>query len=101
MAETSHPDAEQCPVICARCATELTPGVSDFYKVDIQSVADPSPPILPDWDLTRVRREMARTLDELRDVSAQEAMDQVCRRLTIHLCFRCYRTWIEDPAAGG
>ena len=100
MAETPNPQVEECPVLCARCATELTLGESAVYEVDIQAIADPSPPILPDWDLTRVRREMVRTLEELRDVSAREAMDQVHRRLTIHLCLRCYRNWIEDPAAG-
>jgi hypothetical protein len=31
-------------------------------------------------------------------LSAQEAMDQVYRRLTIHLCATCFRSWIESPA---
>jgi hypothetical protein len=30
-------------------------------------------------------------------VTAQEALDQVYRRLVIHLCGPCYRNWIENP----
>jgi hypothetical protein len=30
-------------------------------------------------------------------MSERELMDQVFRRLTIHLCGTCYRQWIEDP----
>jgi hypothetical protein len=96
MSET--PRSDLAPLLCARCATELTPGAGTFFEVQIQAVADPSPPELPAWDLATVRQEIARTLHELRDVSPQEAMDQVFRRLTIHLCNRCYRSWIEDPA---
>lgn len=87
------------PILCARCSAELTPGTGNFYQVDIQAVADPYPPSLPDWDPVTIRRELERTIDELRDVSPREALDQVFRRLTIHLCIRCYTAWIEDPAA--
>ena len=34
----------------------------------------------------------------MRGMTEQELMDQVYRRLTIHLCGDCYRVWIEDPA---
>jgi hypothetical protein len=34
----------------------------------------------------------------MKDVSEREALDQVYRRLTIHLCTACYRQWIENPA---
>ena len=34
----------------------------------------------------------------MRDLSEQELIDQVYRRLTIHLCEPCYRQWIENPA---
>jgi hypothetical protein len=89
---------DEAPILCARCSAELTPGNGNFYQVNIQAISDPSPPALPDWDLITIRREMKRTIDELQDVSPREAMDQVFRRLTIHLCNQCYRGWIEDPA---
>jgi hypothetical protein len=87
------------PVFCARCAAELRPGRGDFYRVHIEAVADPTPPEITAADLARDhRREIERLLAELEDVSAQEAMDQVHRRLTIFLCRPCYRRWIENPA---
>jgi hypothetical protein len=46
-------------------------------------------------DLTREWRELVA---ELKDVSPQEALDQVHRRVIIHLCSACYREWIENPA---
>jgi hypothetical protein len=33
------------------------------------------------------------------DVSAREALEQVYRRLVIHLCNACYARWIENPAS--
>ena len=32
------------------------------------------------------------------EISEREMADQVYRRLTLHLCGKCYRKWIEDPA---
>jgi hypothetical protein len=45
--------------------------------------------------------ETERLLAELGQQSEQELMDQVYRRLTIHLCGRCYPKWIENPAGDG
>jgi hypothetical protein len=87
------------PVLCHRCGAELTPGKGNFYVVCIEAFADPSPPIISAEDLKRdMRREMQRLIRELRDKSEQELMDQVYRRLVIHLCSRCYPEWIEHPA---
>ncbi len=66
--------------------------------VNIEAYADPTPPEFAEEDLTRDPREEIRKLAErLQDLSEREAMDQVYRRLTIHLCAPCYRQWIEDP----
>jgi hypothetical protein len=93
---------EELPPICARCAAELRPGEGGFYVVRIEAMADPTPPSFSAEDLDR---DVAETLDDLFrqvcDLSAQEALDQVYRRLTIALCGRCYRKWIEDPAGRG
>ncbi len=86
------------PLFCDRCTKELTPGDGDFYVVKIEAVADPTPPTLTAADLARdAVREIDRLATELEDLSAQEALDQVYRRLTIYLCAPCYREWIEDP----
>jgi hypothetical protein len=86
-------------LLCARCTAELRPGSGDFFQVTIEAVADPAPPVVEDEKSPQeLRREITQLLEEMNNISAREAMDQVHRRLVIHLCGRCYRTWIENPA---
>jgi len=86
-------------MLCARCLNELVPGSGDFYVVKIEAVCDPTPPEFPEHlDAEEIRRQMQETLRQLHGISPREAMDEVCRTLTIHLCRGCYREWIEDPA---
>ncbi len=86
-------------LLCHRCGVELTPGEGDFYVVRIEAFADPTGPNITDADLDAdIDAAIEKTLEELRGLSEVELMDQVYRRLTIHLCGRCYRQWIEDPA---
>ena len=85
-------------MFCARCAAELTPGEGDFYVVRIEPVADPTPPSFSEEDLKHdPRAEIERLIEQMRNLSSQEAMDQVYRRLVLYLCGPCYRHWIEDP----
>lgn len=87
------------PVFCDRCTVELVPGRGDFYVVQILAVADPSPPVFDDQDLQKdPLEEIRKLIDVAGDLSPQELLDQVYRRVTIQLCQRCYATWIEDPA---
>jgi hypothetical protein len=89
---------DELPLLCARCGVELAPGKGDFYLVRIEAFADPTPPEFSEDDLRQdTRAEIQRLLDEMRDLSPQEAMDQVYRRLVLYLCGSCYRQWIEDP----
>ena len=77
---------------------ELIPGSGNFYQINIEAVADPTPPIVAAEDLaTVIRRRIQRLLEQMEDISEQEAMDQVYRRLTLYLCGPCYREWIENP----
>jgi hypothetical protein len=51
-----------------------------------------------DDDLNRdTRAEIARLIEQMRDLSERELMDQVYRRLVLYLCGPCYRQWIENP----
>jgi len=85
-------------LLCARCLVELRPGGGDFYRISIEAVADPTPPAGDeDMPAEELRERIEDLLNELEQVSEREAMDQVCRRLTLHLCGPCYRHWIEDP----
>lgn len=84
------------PLFCQRCSRILHPGEGNFYIVRIEAIADPSPPTL-DEPPTDIADEIARAIEEITQQSEQELMDQVHRRLTIHLCTACYRHWIENP----
>ena len=88
--------AESAPVFCDRCGTELRPGTGNFYVVKIEAVADPAPPTMPEPDID-LRQEIERLLARMRELSAQEAMDQVYRRVVLYLCRPCYADWIEKP----
>ena len=89
---------EPSPLFCDRCTVELTPGAGNFYRVAIEAVADPTPPSITDEDLQlNIAEQISALIDQLQDVSPQEAMDQVYRRVTLCLCAPCYRKWIEDP----
>jgi hypothetical protein len=83
---------------CRRCGVELRPGAGNFYQVIIEAMADPAPPTISDEDLAAdTRAEIERLLTQLASLTEEEALAQVYRRLTLYLCGRCYRDWIEDP----
>jgi hypothetical protein len=89
-----HPD----PLYCNRCLAELEPGTGSFYRVFIEGVADPTPPNITAEDLASdVRGKIERLIARMGDLSEQEALDQVYRRLTFYLCGPCFREWIEHP----
>jgi len=87
------------PLICHRCSAELRPGRGEHWVVRIEAVADPNPPVIDEDDLRRdIEAEIARLAKALENLSEQEAMDQVRRRMTIVMCNTCFREWIENPA---
>ncbi|MGO8745833.1 MAG: hypothetical protein ACLQNE_07570 [Thermoguttaceae bacterium] len=93
-----HDPSDDRPLLCARCAVELKPGTGDFYVVRIEALADPSPPRFCEEDLKRdPRAEIEQLIEQMRDLSEQEIVDHVYRRLLVYLCSPCYRKWIEDP----
>ena len=88
----------ESPLFCHRCAAQVKPGQGQFYVVRIEAFADPTPPEFTAGDLERdLLGEIDRLIRATRDLSAQEAMDQVYRRLTLCLCNSCYQRWIENP----
>ncbi len=91
-------DTSETVLLCAHCGVVLRLGRGDFYVVRIEALADPSPPSFSHEDLSRnVRSEIERLIDQMRDLSERELMDQIYRRLVLYLCGSCYRQWIEDP----
>jgi len=90
---------EPTPLLCHRCGCDLKPGEGNFYVVRIEALADPTPPKITSEDLAaNVSAEIDKLIEQMRGMSSErELMDQVYRRLTIHLCGACYKTWIENP----
>lgn len=87
------------PLFCCCCGGYLTPGRGDFYVVRIEAFADPSPPSDESGDgPLDPGDEIDRLISQMEGMSERELMDQVHRRVTIHLCGECYRPWIEHPA---
>ena len=92
-------DSHEAHLLCHRCGAELAPGEGSFYVVRIEAFADPTPPDLTDDDMdVDIDAEIDRLVEQMRHMSERELMDQVYRRLTIHLCGQCYGEWIENPA---
>jgi hypothetical protein len=90
------PENDPGPLCCRRCGVALKPGKGNFYVVRIEALADPTPPNFSEEDLQHdPRAEIERLLEQMRDLSAQAAMDQVYRRMVIYLCNPCYQQWIE------
>jgi hypothetical protein len=88
----------ETPLFCARCADELQPGGGNFYQVTIEAIADPTPPAVEDAPSPAdLREQIENLIAQMEGLSAQEALDQVYRRLTLYLCAPCYQEWIEDP----
>jgi len=92
-------EPDDVPLFCHRCGAQLTCGEGNFYVVRIEAFADPTPPKIETGQSSELdaNAEFSRLIEQMRDFSEQELMDQVHRRLIIHLCGRCYRRWIEDP----
>jgi hypothetical protein len=92
--------AQPAPLACARCGAGLRPGAGNFYWVTVEAFADPTPPSVSAEEMAGdLRAQIEALLARLAGVSEEEAMSQVYRRLTFHLCGPCYRRWIEDPTA--
>ena len=86
------------PLSCAHCMAPLQPGAGNFYRITIEAAADPTPPDLSSDDSpAAIRRKIEHLLAQMANLSEQEALDQVYRRLEFHLCGPCYHVWIENP----
>jgi hypothetical protein len=90
--------AEPARLECQRCGRALQPGRGDLYVVSILALADPYPPVFTEDDLSEdVGREILHLVARMNRLDAQQAQDQVYRRLVFHLCGACYRDWIGAP----
>ena len=57
----------------------------------IEAVADPVPPSFTEEDFAiDFDQEFKRLVEQTRDLTAQETMEQVYRRVILYLCLLCY-----------
>ncbi|MBS3733375.1 MAG: hypothetical protein KGY99_00415 [Phycisphaerae bacterium] len=85
-------------LLCHRCGAVLRPGAGNWYVVRVEAFADPTPPeIATDADPAETAAEIERLIEQMRHSSATDLAEQVYRRMTLHLCGRCYAAWIENP----
>ena len=97
MDDDAHDD--QSTDSCLRCGRELHLGCDSCYLIKVEAMADASPPIL--FTDKPIRQQIESLIAQMKDLSTQEAMDQVYRRLSFYLCGQCYRRWIENPVGSG
>ena len=94
----NDPHTEAFGLICHGCGCVLTCGEGSFYVVKIEAFADPSPPNLDSNKPSKhLSTEINELIEQMSDLSEQELMDQVYRRLVLLMCRPCYEQWIEDP----
>jgi hypothetical protein len=82
--------ADQPPLLCACYGAKLATGKGNFYVVQIEALADPTPPSFSDEDLQHdPRAEIERLIEQMRESSERELFDQAYRRLILYLCGPC------------
>jgi hypothetical protein len=90
------------PLSCSRCGVAVAAGRGEYYLVDIRAVADPSPPVFTDDDLSQdAERAIAELLSRIRALTERQLLDEIYRRKLFCLCNACYASWIEDPVGAG
>jgi len=87
--------------LCHRCGRTFRDLAATRYIVHIEAYADPQDTRVDLADIADDAESDIKSLVELtQGRSERELMDDVHRRVTLHLCHACYTVWIEDPAGG-
>lgn len=83
-------------IICHRCGAEVRSGGGKYWIVRLDAVCDPTPPEVDASEpLDSLAAEYEVLLAQVAGMSERELMDQIHRRMTIHLCSKCFGEWIE------
>ncbi|MHC4606216.1 MAG: hypothetical protein ACYTAF_04710 [Planctomycetota bacterium] len=85
-------------ISCDRCGKGLLIDEEVRYEVRIEVKAAHDPMELTEEDLARDHEaEMARLLEKMKDLTEQEAQDQVYREFRFDLCPPCQKEYLRDP----
>jgi hypothetical protein len=82
---------------CDRCGNGLLLDAPVRYEVRIEVKSAYDPMELTDEDLEKAGDEMKKAVDALRNVSAEDAMDEVYKEFRFDLCRTCQKTYIQGP----
>lgn len=93
------PDSDQdLSIYCDRCGKGLLIDSNVRYEVTIEVKAAYDPLELTDDDLSGdLQEQIDETIDELKQCSEEEAMDEVYRKMEFNLCSSCQSKLLESP----
>lgn len=82
---------------CDLCGKPLSP--EGHYQVRIDVTADPALPATTSAQLaaTDFDREMARLMQQMKDMTAEQLQDQVHRRFDFAICPACQPGFLANP----
>ncbi len=87
---------------CDRCGKNLLVREDVRYEVRIEVRAAYDPLEITEGALSRDHEaELRRLLEEMKDLTEEEAMGQVFRRFRFDLCPPCQREYLRSPLARG
>jgi hypothetical protein len=85
-------------MICSRCEATVQFGRGEFHMLDVFVVADTSPPVFLEEDISiDPEREIEILLNQLRAFSAELSSAKLNTRRGFLLCNACYTVWSDDP----
>jgi hypothetical protein len=85
------------PLTCAICHAPLDPHAHYIVRIDV--FADPTLPPMTTEQLeqTDTDQTLAKLLEEMAHLSADDLQDQVHRRFEYHLCPTCHPQFLANP----
>ena len=82
---------------CDRCGNGLLLDAPVRYEVRIEVKSAYDPLELTDEDLAKAGDEMRKAAEALKNVSPEDAMDEVYKEFRFDLCRTCQKTYIKSP----
>jgi hypothetical protein len=82
--------------VCDLCGNAMAP--HEHYVVRIDVFADPTIPAMTAADLEAGNDDdLARLLEKMKNMSAEELQDQVHRRVEFRICKACHAPYLANP----
>jgi hypothetical protein len=82
---------------CDRCGNGLLLDAPVRYEVRIEVKSAYDPMEITDEDLANAGAEMKKAVEALKNVSEQDAMDEVYKEFRFDLCRTCQKQFIKAP----